>query len=176
MNYRSSTPDCTNSGLQLGIVERGCWYINIILTSLTTVVTLRYIVNHFQIKFRENWELDVQNVDKNPILRTYAKIKKTFGIEKYLDLVKNFWYRNAITKIRTSSHALEKGRHRNGGVKIPACQKMCKICSVQEDEIHFVMDCVISVSERKTHFITSQPIIAPLKTWIKCPNSDIYCP
>ena len=103
-------------------------------------------------KFRENWELDVQNVNKNPILRTYAKIKTTFGIEKYLELVKNFRYRNAITKIRTSSHALEieKGRHRNGGVKIPACQRLCKICNVQEDEIHFVMDCVMNVSERNT--------------------------
>ena len=67
---------------------------------------------------------------------------------------KNFRYRNAITKIRTSSHALEieKGRHRNGGVKIPACQRLCKISSVQEDEIHFVMDCVINVYERNTLF------------------------
>ena len=57
-----------------------------------------------------------------------------------------------MTKIRTSSHALdiEKGRHRNGGVKIPACQRLCKICKVQEDEIHFVMDCVMNVSERNT--------------------------
>ena len=103
-------------------------------------------------KFRENWELDVQNIDKNPILRTYAKIKTTFGIEKYLELVKNFSYRNVITKICTSSHALEikKGRHRDGGVKIPACQRLCKNCNVQEDEIHFVMDCVMNVSERNT--------------------------
>ena len=80
------------------------------------------------------------------------RLKPIFGIEKYLELVKNFRYRNAITKIRTSSHALEieKGRHRNGGVKIPACQRLCKICNVQEDEIHFVMDCVMNVSERNT--------------------------
>ena len=129
-------------------------------------------------KFRETWELDVQNVDKNPILRTYAKIKTTFGIEKYLELVKNFRYRNAITKIRTSSHALEieKGRHRNGGVKIPACQRLCKICNVQEDEIHFVLDCVMNVSEKIHFFTTSQPTTAPLKTWIKYQNSNIYFP
>ena len=98
-------------------------------------------------KFRENWELDVQNIDKNPILRTYAKIKTTFGIAKYLELVKNFRYGNAFTKIRTSSHTLEI---ENGGVKIPACQWLCKICNVQEDEIHFVMDCVMNVSQSNT--------------------------
>ena len=73
-----------------------------------------YCQSSIENKFIQNWELDVQNVEKNPILRTYAKIKTTFGIEKYIDSVRNFRYRNAITKIRTSSHSLEieKGRHR----------------------------------------------------------------
>ena len=102
--------------------------------------------------FIQNWELDVQNVEKNPILRTYAKIKTTFGIEKYIDSVRNFRYRNAITKIRTSSHSLEieKGRHRKNGGTIPACQRLCQNCNVVEDEIHFVMDCTINLSERRT--------------------------
>ena len=113
-----------------------------------------YCQSSIENKFIQNWEFDVQNVEKNPILRTYAKIKTTFGIEKYGDSVRNFRYRNAITKIRTSSHSLEieKGRHRKNGNKIPACQRLCQNCNVVEDEIHFVMDCTINLSERRTLF------------------------
>ena len=113
-----------------------------------------YCQSSIENKFIQNWEFDVQNVEKNPILRTYAKIKTTFGIEKYVDSVRNFRYRNAITKIRTSSHSLEieKGRHRKIGNKIPACQRLCQNYNVVEDEIHFVMDCTINLSERRTLF------------------------
>ena len=138
-----------------------------------------YCQSSIENKFIQNWKLDVHNVEKNPILRTYAKIKTTFGIEKYVDSVRNFRYRNAITKIRTSSHSLEieKGRHRKNGGKIPACQRLCQNCNVVEDEIHFVMDCTINLSKRRTLFnnITADYCI-PLKIWTECRNLNVYFP
>ena len=35
-----------------------------------------YCKSFIENKFRENWEFDVQNIDKNPILLTYAKLKQ----------------------------------------------------------------------------------------------------
>ena len=43
-----------------------------------------YCQSSIENKFIQNWAFDVQNVKKNPILRTYAKIKTTFGIENML--------------------------------------------------------------------------------------------
>ena len=46
-------------------------------------------------------------------LTLYREIKSTFEISPYLLKMKNRKYRNAIAKIRLSSHqlAIEKGRH-----------------------------------------------------------------
>ena len=56
---------------------------------------------------------DVQNIQRNRILRTYCKIKQDFGMERYLKLIKNHKYRTAMTQLRTSSHtlAIEYGRY-----------------------------------------------------------------
>lgn len=45
-------------------------------------------------------------------LRTYCKIKTSFGFEKYLHIINNFTLRRAITKLGISSHRLkiETGR------------------------------------------------------------------
>ena len=47
-------------------------------------------------------------------LRTFAKVKHTVGIEKYLHYPLDLEARTAITKFRLSNHDLmiEKGRHR----------------------------------------------------------------
>ena len=62
-----------------------------------------HIYNHFKIAWRE----EVQNIDKNPILRSYKTYKSEFGMEPYLYLISNLRYRNALTRLRTSSHTLE---------------------------------------------------------------------
>ena len=64
-------------------------------------------------EFTRKWTEDVQNIQRNPILRTYCKIKQDFGMERYLELIKNHKYRTAMTQLRTSSHtlAIEYGRY-----------------------------------------------------------------
>ena len=56
-----------------------------------------HIYNHFKIVWRE----EVQNIDKNPILRNYETYKSEFGMEPYLYLISNLLYRNALTRLRT---------------------------------------------------------------------------
>ena len=63
-------------------------------------------------QFKTEWATKMQNANMYPILRTYSKIKSSFGIAPYLDTVKNHKYRIALAQLRTSSHtlAIERGR------------------------------------------------------------------
>ena len=97
-----------------------------------------HIYNHFKIAL---WE-EVQNIDKNPILRNYETYKSEFGMEPYLYLISNLRYRIALTRLRTSSHTLEIERGRYTFPKTPVCDRICRTCNVTEDEIHFLLNCV----------------------------------
>ena len=97
-----------------------------------------HIYNHFKIAWRE----EVQNIDKNPILRNYKTYKSEFGMEPYLYLISNLRYRNALTRLRTSSHTLEIERGRYTIPKTPVCDRICRTCNVTEDEIHCLLNCV----------------------------------
>ncbi len=73
-------------------------------------------------------------------LRTYATFKNAFTLEPYLTLVKNPNTRRAITKLRTSTHALEIERGRYN--KTPPHLRFCQFCPGKiGDEAHFVMHC-----------------------------------
>ena len=100
-------------------------------------------------KFIEDWIQNVNDIENNPIMRTYRFIKKDFYTEPYLIKVSNYKYRHSITKLRTSSHDLmiEKGRHQAN--RLPIEQRLCKICNVVEDEAHFLLSCNLFISERQ---------------------------
>ena len=74
-------------------------------------------------------------------MATYCKVKQNYCFENYLTEVKNKRHREAMTKIRTSTHKLmvEKGRY----LKIPRADRTCPNCSlnVVEDEEHALIEC-----------------------------------
>ena len=83
-------------------------------------------------------------------LTLYREIKSTFEISPYLLKMKNRKYRNAIAKIRLSSHqlAIEKGRHAN----IERNERKCFQCTDEiEDEFHFILSCPVYEDLRKTY-------------------------
>ena len=57
-------------------------------------------------RFIDRWMEQLQNTHSNPILRTYCNFKHNFGIEIYLDAIKNHKYRVAMSQLRTSSYTL----------------------------------------------------------------------
>ena len=63
-------------------------------------------------------------------------------MEPYPRLISNLRYRNALTRLRTSSHTLEIERGRYTTPKTPVCDRLCRTCNVTEDEIHFILNCV----------------------------------
>ena len=84
-------------------------------------------------------------------LRTYAKIKTDYKLEKYLtvDLSQNMM--REIARLRTSTHklAIETGRYQRPVV--PSNERLCKICNMGqvEDEIHFVTKCTAYSKHRE---------------------------
>ena len=82
-------------------------------------------------------------------LRTYCRIKTSFGSEKYLHIINNFTLRRAITKLRISSHRLkiETGRY----LKLEVNKKLCNKCDLNkiEDEIHFLLECPSTSMDRQ---------------------------
>ena len=57
-------------------------------------------------RFINMWTEQVQNIHNNPILRTDCNMECNFGMETYLDAIKNYKYRVAMSQLRTSSHTL----------------------------------------------------------------------
>ena len=64
-------------------------------------------------KFISDWQFEINDESKHPILMTYKIFKSEFKFEPYLDLVNNPKYRIAVSKLSASSHMLEieRGRH-----------------------------------------------------------------
>ena len=117
--------------------------------------------------FKERWFVDKSNLVKNPILRTYDKIKHDFIMEPYLYLVKKPKYRIAISKLRCSSHtlAIEKGRHTKPRTNLS--ERLSLFCRSKkvEDEKHFIIECCLYSDERDrlfTKMITVNPDFASM--------------
>ena len=101
--------------------------------------------------YKHSWLLEVTNINRNPILRTYTMFKTEFGSEKYIEAISDCRYRIAMTKLRPSSHTLEVERGRYTKPKTNICERLCPVCNVIEDEIHFLANCKLYDAER-THF------------------------
>ena len=72
------------------------------------------------------------------------------GSEKYIEAISDCRYRIAMTKLRSSSYTLEVERGRYTKPKTNICERLCPVCNVIEDEIHFLANCKLYDAER-TH-------------------------
>ena len=107
------------------------------ITSLKLICENRVINS-----FIENWTHQINDIHTNPIVRTYAIYKHSFGFEPYLKQISNTRYRNAVKKIRVSSQslAIERGRHLGTAIQ----ERLCNVCNVIEDGEHFLFECCIN--------------------------------
>ena len=102
--------------------------------------------------FKMHWHSKLNDVTHNPILRTYTNLKAEFRMEPHLSLVTNYKYRDAITKLRASSHTLEVERGRYTNPKTPLEDRLCPVCGIIEDELHFLVGCRSYARERQELF------------------------
>ena len=80
--------------------------------------------------------------------RLFKHIKSTFNFENYLH-ISNKSFRNALTKVRLSSHYffIERGRWAKN--KIEVKDRTCTLCGSVEDEFHCIVECPRFRTERK---------------------------
>ena len=102
-------------------------------------------------RYMREWQSEVNNSNKNPILRTYKLFKLEFRLEPYLIELHNDNIRRTLAQFRTSSHHLriETGRHFKN--KLAVEDRICLFCDKNEidDERHLVTTCSFHDSERK---------------------------
>ena len=88
-------------------------------TENTNFINFKLICkNHVRNSLIENWTHQINDIYTNPIVRTDALFKHSFGFEPYLKQISNTRYRNAITKLRVNSHSLANGRGRHLGTAV----------------------------------------------------------
>ena len=82
-----------------------------------------------------------KGINLSTALYMYKEIKQTFKLSSYLLVIQKRKLRNAIAKLRLSSHrfSIEVGTHRN----IPRGERKCTLCNRNdlEDEYHFTLIC-----------------------------------
>ena len=92
------------------------------------------------IKWRGGGGAKINDVERNPKLRTYRDFKTTVKFEPYLNILYPKC-RAAIARFRASSHDLEIERGRYTRPKTALEERKCKMCtdSPVEDEVHFLL-------------------------------------
>ena len=123
--------------------------IHSVENSTYTKNSVKHIV---QSQFITDWLTQLSDLNTNPILRTYYKFQNEFRFEPYLTLVNNPKYRIALSKFRTSSHALEIERGRHTNPLTPVDNRLCPMCNILEDELHFLISCAIYENDRCVFF------------------------
>ena len=129
------------------LVEMGCTelYENNYVSLIDQKRVICKMKERYQTSFMTSC---MQDLGTFPILRTYVQFKTEFEMEEYLLVVKDYKIRKCISKFRLSNHNLmiEKGRHMKP--KVPIEVRVCNLCNVIEDELHFLMVCPKFCQER----------------------------
>ena len=107
---------------------------------------------HLSSMYKEKWLREINDTCKNSSLRTYCQLKSEFKLDPYLALIKNYKYRNALSRLRVNSHLLEIERGRHTVPITPINKRTCSHCSVIETEFHLVTECLLHYDERQVLF------------------------
>ena len=133
------------------------WYSNVIKLASDYEVDLdtmnKYSIKyHLALKYKENWLNQINDLTNNSSLRTYCQLKTEFKLDPYLTLIKNYKYRNALSRLRVNSHLLEIERGRHTEPATPVDRRLCSYCSVVETEYHLVTECLLHDTDRQFLF------------------------
>ena len=112
------------------------------LNNNTTINSVKTNINKlFQNQCKEYLYDDNKGKNHKNKLRTYRQFKEDFGLEKYLNIVKNPLHRAALTKLRISAPTLKIEAGRYIGQKLE--DRKCLYCKDNqiEDECHFMLNC-----------------------------------
>ena len=115
-------------------------------------VNINAFIPIFHLRLKDNFITEWrQGLNVSSSLTLYKEVKQNFELSPYLKIMNKKKLRNALAKLRLSSHHLniETGRHRN----IERSQRKCILCNSQdlEDEYHFSLICPAYSDLRKVY-------------------------
>ena len=88
--------------------------------------------------FIQNWHSRLEDSSRTIFYKSIA----SFQFQPYLLTLNASKFRNAISKLRMSSHCLEIEAGKWVRVnRAPVNERKCTLCNVIEDEYHFVIEC-----------------------------------
>ena len=114
-------------------------------------VFLNLVKQRIHDNFIQNWN---SRLEESSRATFYTRIN-SFQFQHYLNFIKVKKYRNALSRLRCSSHRLEieSGRwHRP--IRKPVDERKCKNCNVVENEFHFLFECPL-YNELRIHYLDS---------------------
>lgn len=126
-----------------------------------SVINVKCFIAQFRLRLKDiyttQWR---ETVNTSSGLSLYREIKTVFEISDYLAVLDNFKHRQAISKMRLSSHKLniERGRY----TRIPRQDRKCELCNRNdiEDEYHFMIVCDVYSDLRRDYippYYTNRP-------------------
>ena len=113
-----------------------------------THALLTVIKNKLKERFVTFWKKRMLYDESMKKLRTYKLLKQNFGNESYLDDIYDKSVSKRFSSFRISAHRLRIERGRYFGEKPE--ERLCTICNIVEDEMHFLCQCHKYASQRKT--------------------------
>ena len=126
-----------------------------IVSNHDTSFFLKHIKHNLEFLYKTNWHAEINDSEKNPMLRFYKTFKTSFEPEPYIKLISDRKIQKSISQYRLSSHCLRihKGRQERdkNGKKTPANNRFCLSCKSGEidDEIHLFTKCKTHDPERE---------------------------
>ena len=110
-----------------------CTYVGELLTSIglgniwegqnISAGNVNQLKSYFKVElerhYTRKWLQDINDIEQNPILRTYAVFKEKHCLENYIQCLSFKKYQQAISRFRVSSHRLGMNW---GDTKNRACQ------------------------------------------------------
>ena len=99
-------------------------------------------------QFIQAWNNEISTSTRADSYRLFSD----FGFKSYLETVNIQKFRQALTRLRVSSHRLEieTGRWHKPH-KIPRNERKCQFCNSLEDEFHFLLECSLYTNLRKRY-------------------------
>ena len=115
------------------------------------------------------WYNEINDSEKNPMLRLYKNFKSEFKPESYIKSISNRRLQKCLSQFRLSSHCLRihKGRQErdNFGKNTPSNKRFCLSCKSGQidDELHLLSNCSTHNGERENMFSKIQQYLEPIQ-------------
>lgn len=97
--------------------------------------------------FMQLWNAELSQSTRSIFYRSISNFK----YQEYLDVVKIKKFRNALIRLRVSSHRLEVEVGRWNRQRVDYEERKCRICNKLEDEYHFIFECILYEDLRRNY-------------------------